>query len=100
MDAKPFMGATFGMTTTMPGYSLVEDGRTRLSVQDSGGHEVMGAFLNPRTGGEWLLFVTPALASCAGMDFCVGDHLHMFSKKQARYWLGIFAALCDGGMAA
>jgi hypothetical protein len=77
------------------GYSIVEDedgsSSPRISAVSASGEEIAGAYL-PHGQANWRLYVTPLLASVAGVQFRQ-SHLHLFSREEASRWVDLIARL-------
>jgi hypothetical protein len=58
---------------------------------DAADVEIAGAFQPPHLP-YWLLYVTPMLATTAGVDFHP-DHLRLRSREEARNWVHLVAHL-------
>lgn len=80
-------------------YSIVEDedgtSSPRISAVSASGEEIAGAYL-PHGQANWRLYVTPLLASVAGVQFRQ-SHLHLFSRDEACRWVDLIARLYVAG---
>jgi hypothetical protein len=63
----------------------------RISAVDAADVEIAGAFQPPHLP-YWLLYVTPMLATTAGVEF-LPDHLRLRSRDEARNWVHLVAHL-------
>jgi hypothetical protein len=63
----------------------------RISAVDAADVEIAGAFQPPHLP-YWLLYVTPMLATTAGVEF-LPDHLRLRSRDEARNWVHLVARL-------
>jgi hypothetical protein len=74
---------------------IIEDeegpSRPRISAVDAADVEIAGAFQPPHLP-YWLLYVTPLLATTAGVEF-LPDHLRLRSRDEARNWVHLVAHL-------
>jgi hypothetical protein len=77
------------------GYSIIEDedgpARPRVIAVNASDVEIAGAFQPPHTP-YWLLYVTPALAAAADVEFRI-DHLRLQNREEARQWVDLVAHL-------
>jgi hypothetical protein len=76
-------------------FAIIEDEEgpqyPRISAVDAADVEIAGAFQPPHLP-YWLLYVTPMLATTAGVDFHP-DHLRLRSREEARNWVHLVAHL-------
>ena len=76
-------------------YSIIEDeegpAHPRISAVNASDVEIAGAFQPPQRP-YWLLYVTPALADAAGVEFRP-DPLPLWSREEARQWVNLVAQL-------
>jgi hypothetical protein len=76
-------------------FAIIEDEEgpqhPRISAVDATDVEIAGAFQPPHLP-YWLLYVTPMLATTAGVDFHP-DHLRLRSREEARNWVHLVAHL-------
>jgi hypothetical protein len=63
----------------------------RISAVDAADVEIAGAFQPPHLP-YWLLYVTPLLATTAGVEF-LPDHLRLRSREEAMNWVHFVAHL-------
>lgn len=81
--------------TTNHNYSIIEDeeGLThpRISAVNASGVEIAGAF-QPFDRPYWLFYVTPMLATAAGVEFH-HDPLPLGGREEARQWVNLVAQL-------
>jgi hypothetical protein len=63
----------------------------RISAVSAADVEIAGAFQPPHVP-YWLLYVTPMLATIAGVEF-LPDHLRLRSRDEARNWVHLVAHL-------
>ncbi|MGH3525516.1 MAG: hypothetical protein ACRDU4_22475, partial [Mycobacterium sp.] len=70
-------------------YSILEDeagpAHPRISAVNASGEEIAGAFQPPERP-YWLLYVTPLLATAAGIEFR-HDPLLLSGREEARQWV-------------
>jgi hypothetical protein len=82
-------------TATNHNYSIVEDeqgpAHPRISAVNASGLEIAGAFKPPERP-YWLLYVTPLLATAAGVEFH-HDPLPLGGREEARQWVNLVAQL-------
>jgi hypothetical protein len=76
-------------------YEIIEDeegpNHPRISAVNAADVEIAGAFQPPHMP-YWLLYVTPMLATTAGVEF-LPDHLRLRSRDEARNWVHFVAHL-------
>jgi hypothetical protein len=76
-------------------FAIIEDEEgpqyPRISAVDAADVEIAGAFQPPHLP-YWLLYVTPMLATTAGVEF-LPDHLRLRSRDEARNWVHLVALL-------
>ena len=76
-------------------FAIIEDEEgpqyPRISAVDAADVEIAGAFQPPHLP-YWLLYVTPMLATTAGVEF-LPDHLRLRSRDEARNWVHVVAHL-------
>jgi hypothetical protein len=104
-QARGHLGRTGGAppslrapSRTAPGsvpirYRIIEDDDSsqRVSAVNDTDQLIVGAY-RPAQNNYWLLYITPLLASAAGVPFRP-DHLPLWSREQARQWVDLVAHL-------